>query len=98
MEGVYTGFQVNKEYWQRRYPTRAFLFGFSGYAFHAKELEFHVGLEKGFMRETRLSIGGEYHRMVDTPDRWILPEEENSLAAFLIEEDYYDFLLHYILE
>jgi len=91
VEGLYLGFRVKKEYWRRRYPGRPFLYGFAGYAFKLKEVEYRVGLEKGFFDEYRLAFGGEYHRMVDTPDRWIIPDMENSLAAFLIKEDFQDF-------
>ncbi len=93
VEGLFLGFRVNEEYWRRRYPNRPFLFGSLGYAFKAKELEYQVGIEKGFFDEFRMALGGEYHRMVDTPDRWIIPEFENSLAAFLIKEDFHDFYL-----
>lgn len=93
VEGLYLGFRVNKEYWRRRYSSRPFLFGFSGYAFKVKELQYQIGVEKGFFDEYQLAFGGEYHRMIDTPDRWMISDMENSLAAFLIKEDFHDFYM-----
>jgi len=93
VEGLFAGYSVNKDYWREKYPQRAFIYGFGGYATAAKELEYQVGLEKGFLKKFRFGFGGEYHRMVDTPDRWIVPEFENSLAAFLLKEDFHDYYL-----
>lgn len=93
VEGLYTGVRLRKEYWQQRYPTRPFLYGLCGYSFSAKEFQFQLGLEKGFFDAYRLAFGGEYHRIIDTPDRWIIPDLENSLAAFLLKEDFQDFYL-----
>ncbi|MFH1942264.1 MAG: BamA/TamA family outer membrane protein [bacterium] len=93
VEGLYLGFRVRKEYWQKRYPTRPFLFGLCGYSVKARELQYQIGIEKGFFEDNRLALGGEYHRLIDTPDRWIMPETENSLAAFFIKEDFHDFFL-----
>ncbi len=94
VEGLYTGVRIGKEYWRQRHPSRPFLYGFSGYSFSAKEFQYQAGIEKGFLfGEYRLAFGGESHRMVDTPDRWIIPDGENSLAAFLLKEDFQDFFL-----
>jgi outer membrane protein assembly factor BamA len=91
VEGVYLGMKLNKDggrRWRSNRPTR---YGFVGNAFAAGELQYQVGLEKGFFDEFRLGFGGEYHRRITTPDLWIMPAEENSAAAFLIKEDFHDF-------
>ena len=93
VEGLYLGFRVEEDYWRSHYPRRPFLYGFSGYAFKAKELQYRIGLEKGFFDELRMAFGGEYHRIIDTEDRWIIPDIENSLAAFFLKEDFQDFFL-----
>ncbi len=93
VEGLYLGVEINRDYWRRNYPRRPFLFGFAGYALKAKELQYQVGLEKGFFDDFRTAFGGEYHRQIDTPDRWIMPPMENTLAAFLIKEDFHDYYL-----
>lgn len=93
VEGLHIGGRVKKEYWRRRHPRSPFLYGFAGYSFKAKDFQYQIGLEKGFFEDYRLAFGGEYHRMIDTPDRWIIPSSENSLAAFLLKEDFHDFYL-----
>ena len=91
VEGVTLGIQMNKEYGERKTPTRPIPFGSWAYAFAAKEFQYQIGMEKGFTNTNRLAIGGEYHRMIDTPDAWFLKSEENSVAAFLVKEDFHDF-------
>jgi len=91
VEGLYMGGRVEKDYWRRRYPSRPFFFGFGGYSFHANTVQYQTGLETGFFKDYHLAFGGEYHRMVDTPDHWIIPDMENSLAAFFLKEDFQDF-------
>ncbi len=93
VEGLTLGMKLNRDYWRRRHPQSPFLYGHWGYAFAAKEFQYQVGLEKGIFEEYRFGFGGEYHRMIDTPDRWIMPEAENSVAAFLLKEDFYDYYL-----
>ena len=39
----------------------------------------------------RFIAGAEGHNFTDTEDEWIIPEEENSLAALLINEDFRDY-------
>ncbi len=93
VEGLFLGAHLNRDYYRHRRPTRAFLYGSAGYAFKAKEMEYQIGLEKGFMDRFRLAFGAEYHRFIDTQDRWIISDSENSLAAVLIREDFHDFYL-----
>lgn len=91
VEGVYLGMKLNKNRGRRWYPARPTMYGFVGNAFAAGEMQYQIGLEKGFFEEFRLGFGGEYHRRITTPDLWIMPEVENSLAAALIKEDFHDF-------
>jgi hypothetical protein len=93
VEGLMAGMRIKKEYWRSRETHRPFIYGHWGYAFAAKEFQYMAGLEKGLFDEFRFGFGGEYHRMIDTPDRWIIPDEENSLAAVLLKEDFQDFYL-----
>jgi hypothetical protein len=93
VEGLYLGMKMDRDYLKLEYPNQSYLFGSCGYAFAAKEFEYQLGLEKGMMEEYRLAIGGEYHRLIDTPDYWIIGSLENSLAAFLLREDFQDFYL-----
>jgi outer membrane protein assembly factor BamA len=91
VEGLYLGMKVRKDTYRSRMRTRPLLFGGWGYAFKAKEFQYQIGLEKGFFDSYRLAFGAEHHRRIDTPDRWIVPDEENSLAAFFLCEDFHDF-------
>jgi outer membrane protein assembly factor BamA len=91
VEGLYLGMKLNKDGGRRRYASRPKVYGFFGNAFATKRLQYQIGLEKGFFEEFRLALGGEYHERITTPDLWIMPEEENSLAAFLIKEDFHDY-------
>ncbi len=93
VEGSYTGIRVGKEYWIQRYPNRPFLYGLAGYGLKAKKFESQIGLEMGFFNDYRFAFGGEYHQVIDTPDRWIISDTENSLAAFFLHEDFHDFYM-----
>ncbi len=91
VEGVYLGTVINKEYWRKEYPGYPFIFGKVGFAFAEKLFEYQIGLEKGFFDDYYLAFGAEIHLTMDTPDRWLMPQWENSLAAFLIKEDFHDY-------
>jgi len=91
VEGLYLGFNLNKEYWRKEYPGYPFIFGGVGYAFAGKLFQYQLGLEKGFFEDYYLGFGAELHLKMDTPDNWIMPQWENSLAAFLIKEDFHDY-------
>ena len=93
VEGLYLGYRIKEDYFREHYPNRPFVFGKAGYSFGNKEFQYQIGIEKGFMDEFRLAFGGEYHRNIETPDRWIVPEDENWAAAFFFKEDYYDYYL-----
>jgi hypothetical protein len=64
----------------------------AAYAFTLKrwEYEFKVGHEIG--KEWGPYFEGSMYRLAETSDRWLLPTEaENSLAALLFKEDFFDF-------
>ncbi|MBN2030819.1 BamA/TamA family outer membrane protein [bacterium] len=91
VEGLYLGARMKKDYWIYHCPTKPFLYGLAGYALNAKKFEYQIGLETGFFDENRLAVGGEYHHLIDTPDRWVISDTENALAAFFLKEDFHDF-------
>ncbi|MBN2105683.1 BamA/TamA family outer membrane protein [bacterium] len=93
VEGLHMGMKLKRDYLKLEYPDQSYLFGSWGYSFGAKEFQYQIGLEKGFMDEFRMAFGGEYHRVIDTPDRWIIGDLENSLAALLLREDFRDYYL-----
>ena len=93
VEGIYLGYKVDPEYWRYRRPTTPFVYGSAGYSLGIKDIEYQLGFEQGLFAKRRMGLGVEYHHLVDTPDRWRVGEEENSLAAFFIKEDFQDYYL-----
>lgn len=91
VEGFTIGTRLKKEYWRSRRPSSPFIYGHWAYAFGAKEFQYRAGVEKGVFDDFRFAVGGEYHHMIDTEDKWIISESENSLAASMIKEDFHDF-------
>jgi len=95
VEGFYAGMALNKSGDECAPPagwsTRPVLFGHWGYAFKSKDFQYQVGLEQGLWSNNRLAFGGEYHRTMDSPDKWIISEHENTLAAFFLCEDFRDY-------
>lgn len=91
VEGVYLGGQLGKDRYRTLRWSDSPFFGFAGYAFSPKEFEYQIGLGKPFFEYFRFSVGAAYHRRIDTPDLWILSEEENTLSSFFLKEDFHDF-------
>lgn len=91
VEGPYLGFRTNPDVMRDKYRDRIIVLGKAGYAFSAKEVEYQFGLEKGFFDDFRFAIGGEYHDLIESPDTWVIPNDENSLAAMFLKEDFHDF-------
>lgn len=89
VEGLFFGLRLPKDYRQGR-PGPA-LYGSVGYGFESKGWRFQLGLERSFFDEFRFLLGGEIHDLTDTEDHWIIPTDENSLAAFLFHEDFQDY-------
>ncbi len=67
------------------------LYGFGGYGFASKAWQYQLGGELHFELLDRMTIGLEAQDMTVTEDEWIIPEDENSLAAFFIREDFRDY-------
>lgn len=93
VEGLYLGFHINRKFWREKYPGHPFIYGGAGYAFAGKMFQYQVGVEKGFFDNYHLAFGSEFHLKIDTPDKWIMPQWENSLAAFFIKDDFHDYYL-----
>jgi hypothetical protein len=70
------------------------LYGDAGYGFKnekKKRPRWTAGLQKDFQIPNRLTFGAEYFYRLDTNDRWIVSELENSLAGIFLHEDFMDF-------
>ncbi len=93
VEGIFLAAGVSKENIRKKNLSAPLPYGFTGYSFGQKEVEYQIGLEKGSFTKNRMIIGGEFHHTIDTQDRWFIPDMENSLAAFFLKEDFHDFYL-----
>jgi len=70
------------------------LYGDLGYGFKnekKKRLRWNLGAQKNFATPNRLTFGAEYFNKVETNDRWIVSEFENSFAGIFQHEDFMDF-------
>jgi hypothetical protein len=70
------------------------LYGDLGYGFKNEEKKrprWTLGLRKDFLVPSRLTFGAEIFNKVETNDRWIVSDLENSLAGIFQHEDFMDF-------
>jgi outer membrane protein assembly factor BamA len=67
--------------------------GFGGYGFEEKAWRYQIGIDRYFFNRTsyRFEIGANVHDLTDTRDDWVITPLENSLASFLIHEDFQDY-------
>lgn len=90
VDGLFLGPRVPRSYRSGRFLNFG-LYGFGGYAFASKEWQYQFGGEFYLNFLDRTTFGLEAHDFTATEDEWIIPEDENSLAAFFIREDFRDF-------
>jgi hypothetical protein len=97
VEGLFAGLRLPRTFDPRREVVDFGLYGEVGYGFRSKAWRYRVGAEiSAFSGPPRMTpflmtFGAEAHDLTDTQDRWIIPEFENSLAAFFFKKDYMDF-------
>jgi hypothetical protein len=67
--------------------------GFGGYGFKEKKWRYQLGIDRWLFdqRDYRFELGAKIYDLTDSKDDWYLDPIENSLAAFLIHEDFHDF-------
>ncbi len=64
----------------------------AAYAFTLKRWEYDIRVSHEFGRFWGPKINGSIYRIVQSPDHWLIPwQEENSLAALLFKEDFLDY-------
>jgi len=90
VEGLFLGGELTRQYDDSFAPNIDF-FGSGGYAFADKRWQYQAGGEFYAGKYVRFILGGETHDVTDTQDGWIISEEENSIAAALINEDFRDY-------
>lgn len=91
VDGFTFGFQFPRQSWWEKHKHNFAVIGLGAYSFAGKRLQYRLGLERWFLGEYRFSLGGEFHNLTATKDDWIMGRMENSLAAFLIKEDFRDY-------
>jgi cytoskeletal protein CcmA (bactofilin family) len=64
---------------------------FGGYAFTLKRWEYDFGLNHSLFEVWSPYIDLHLFQLAESSDRWILTEPENSFAAAVFKEDFYDF-------
>jgi hypothetical protein len=91
VDGLTLGMRLPPRAWWRCNRHRFAVLGKGGYSFASKRWQYQIGLERGIVEDFGLSIGAELHDVTETQDRWIMDDEENSLAAALLKEDFRDY-------
>jgi len=90
VDGLLLGPRLPRDYGYGRFLNFG-IYGFGGYGFASKEWQYQIGGEFYFRFFGRTTLGLEAHDMTTSEDEWIIPEDENSVAAFLIREDFRDY-------
>jgi len=91
VQGLFLGMEFPKSI-ANKYDIFSF-HGFGGYGFEEKAWRYQIGIDRYFFNRTsyRFEIGANVHDLTDTRDDWLITPLENSLASFLIHEDFQDF-------
>ncbi len=69
------------------------LFGDAGYGFKnedRREWRWQTGVQKIFFLPQQFALGADYFNKVDSNDRWLISNLENSLAGLFLHEDFMD--------
>ena len=90
VDGLLLGPRLPRDYGYGRFLNFG-MYGFGGYGLASKEWQYQIGGEFNFSFLGNTTLGLEAHDMTTSEDEWIIPEDENSLAAFLIREDFRDY-------
>ena len=92
VEGIFLGFIIPKEYddYYGMGNSLAF-YGSLGYGLTNEKIRYKAGLARNLFGRNNMEIGAEYYDLTSTEDSWLMPQQENSLAAFFLHEDFYDY-------
>ena len=93
VEGAFIAWRLPHTYDRYRETHDFGLYSEVGYGLKSTDWRYQIGVEFSVFRGTSylLRLGTELHDFTDTEDTWIIPEWENSLAAFLFKKDHQDF-------
>jgi outer membrane protein assembly factor BamA len=90
VDGFFLGGELPRVYNQRLFANIE-VFGSGGYGFASHRWQYQAGAEFYLGRSYRSIFGAELHQLTDSQDEWIISEEENSFAAFFVNEDFRDY-------
>ncbi|HID95566.1 MAG TPA: hypothetical protein EYP53_05860, partial [Candidatus Latescibacteria bacterium] len=90
VEGLFLGIGLNSGAAKEK---KFGFYGHVGYGFRSDQGRYLLGIRRRWVDDLSLEVGVEGYSLTDTEDRWLLTMGENSLAAFLLKEDFYDFYL-----
>jgi len=91
VEGLFLGLKLDKNEWGYDYDAFFDLYGHIGYGFADKRACYQIGIQRSIFGNFGPVFGIEAHDVTTSQDTWMMPTFENSLAAFLIKEDFHDF-------
>ncbi len=88
VDGIFLGLALPPRYLKN---SGLEIFGLGGHAFASKRWQYQIGGEVYIGEAWRSLIGIEAHDYTASEDEWIIPEDENSVAALFINEDFRDY-------
>ena len=91
VQGIFLGVSLPKLLGgQYRYLT---IDGFLGYGFSDKKTRYDVKIDHWFFSpdQFRFQLGGAFYDKIESKDNWLISSLENTLAAFLLNDDYLDY-------
>ncbi|HHL73310.1 MAG TPA: hypothetical protein ENJ29_12450 [Bacteroidetes bacterium] len=91
VDGLFVAAKVPPAYGYRNKTLNMDLNGFFGYGFAAKRWQYRGNLEFWLLGNASLVAGATLYDFTDTYDAWLIDEEENTLAAGLLREDFQDY-------
>lgn len=91
VQGLFLGLAIPKKIIGKY--NRLNIYGFGGYGFREKKWNYKLGIANWLFsqKDFRFELGADVYDFTDTKDSWFISPMENSLAAFLLHEDFQDF-------
>jgi hypothetical protein len=87
------GFKLGLSFASDKEAMRDRLFDLTGnaaWAFGQKRPEWNLKLRKSLWEKPGIYVGLGMHRQTDSQDRWMLDSGENSVAGWLLKQDFFD--------
>ncbi|KAA3653236.1 MAG: hypothetical protein DWQ10_18605 [Calditrichaeota bacterium] len=91
VDGLFLGANIPPAHNFRSQPVNLDVNGFIGYGFAGERWRYRGNLELGLYEHGGPILGASIYDLTDSQDEWIIPTQENSLAAALIREDFQDY-------